>query len=48
MTSQTNTRRVILMAGVLFLFALAAPLHGQTSQRAHPKVGGFAGVTFIF
>jgi len=47
MTPQTNTRRVTLMAGVLFLFALAAPLHGQTSQRAFPKIGGFAGVTFV-
>ncbi len=47
MTSHNNTGRTILTAGVLVLFALAAPLHGQTKQPAYPKVGGFAGVTFV-
>lgn len=47
MTSQTTARRTSLMAGVLFLFALAAPLHAQTTPPAYPKVGGFAGVTFV-
>ena len=47
MTSHNNTGRTILTAGVLVLFALAAPLHGQTKQPAYPKVGGFAGVTLV-
>lgn len=47
MTSQNASRRVVLMAGALVLFALAAPLHAQTTQPAYPKVGGFAGVTFV-
>ena len=48
MTSQTSSRRVTLIAGALILFALAAPLHAQTTtQPAYPKVGGFAGVTFV-
>ena len=47
MTSQTSTRRVTLMAGLLSLFALATPLHAQTSGPAYPKIGGFAGVTFV-
>lgn len=48
MTSQSRFRRVTLTAGALILLALAAPLHAQTTTRpAYPKVGGFAGVTFV-
>ena len=47
MTSTTRSRRVTVMAGALALFALAPPLHAQTTQPAYPKVGGFAGVTFV-
>ena len=45
--TQTSTRRTTFVAGVLLLLTMAAPLHAQTRQAAYPKVGGFAGVTFV-
>lgn len=46
MTSHTHAHTTLL-ASVLLIVALASPVHGQTTQAAYPKIGGFAGVTFV-
>ena len=39
MTSQTSSRRVTLIAGALILFALAAPLHAETTTQFDRATG---------
>jgi hypothetical protein len=47
MTSHLRYSRVRIAAILLFLLALAAPVHAQAPQPGFAREGGFAGVSFL-
>jgi len=47
MTSHLSSSAVRVIAVLLFLMALAAPVHAQSQQPGFAREGGFAGVSFL-